>query len=242
MTDLEIAVTSVAGARTAKANGATRVELCTALELGGLTPSAGMIDAVLAEVGRAAGRWQGVHVLVRPRPGDFGYDGDDLATYERELSAVLALGVDGVVVGALTPEGRPDMATVHRLAEPARDAGAAVTFHRAIDHSTDPVSAGRALAGVVDRVLSSGGSDRAVDGVTVLAELASVVPTVAGGGVRSGDIPALVKAGVSGVHLSAKRPAAADAFLPLGVDDAGGWWVTDGTIVADAARALDRLR
>lgn len=71
---LEVAVTSVAGARIACAAGADRIELCSALELGGVTPSAGLVEAAVAEA--PAG---GAHVLVRPRPGDFVYDADDVA-------------------------------------------------------------------------------------------------------------------------------------------------------------------
>lgn len=239
---LEIAVTTVAGARIAKELGATRVELCTALELGGVTPSQGLVEAVLDEVGGRDGAWEGVQVLVRPRPGDFVYDGDEVDLYERELRAVLAAGADGVVIGGLTPQGRPDLALVHRLAEPAHELGAAVTFHRALDQADDVVRACRSLTGSVDRVLTSGGAESAAAGADVLAELVDLGgPAVAaGGGVTPASIPALAAVGVEAVHLSAKRAVSRptdDLLLALGVGDEGRHFVTDPEIVAAAVAA-----
>ena len=240
MTGLEIAVTTVAGARLARDLGATRVELCSALELGGVTPSQGLLEAVLDEVGGRDGAWEGVQVLVRPRPGDFVYDAADADLYERELRAVLAAGADGVVVGGLTPQGRPDLALVHRLAEPAREVGATVTFHRALDHAPDVVRAFASLGDAVDRVLTSGGAASATAGAATLAEMvAAGGPAVmAGGGVTPTTIPDLVALGVDAVHLSAKRAVGEDSPLSLGVGDDGRRLVTDPDVVAAAVRAL----
>lgn len=246
MPALEIAVASPTGARTAQHGGADRVELCAALELGGVTPSQGLIEAAV-ETGVA------VHVLVRPRPGDFVYDADELALTERELRAAIRSGAAGVVVGALTRDGRIDRPAVARLAALARAEHPAirVTVHRALDHSSDPVLALADLAGLpaesrIDRVLTSGGASRAGLGLETLRRLVdsgSGIEVMAGGGVTIADIPLLVGVGVHAVHLSAKRTVTAaptSGTRPaLGAQDAAAHSVTDAAIVAEARATLD---
>lgn len=244
---LEIAVTDVAGARAAAAGGADRLELCCALELGGLTPSPGLVDAVVA-VGLP------VHVLVRARPGDFVHDADETALVEADLRAALRAGAAGVVVGALTGTGEVDLRALHRWVDAAREergAHAEVTFHRAVDHAADPVRAAADLAGSgVRRVLTSGGAARAGDAVEALTRMCDRlgrVEVTAGGGVREHDVPALVAAGVHGVHLSARRRAGtARRGVPLGSgtteEDAGQRWATDPALVARVRARLDALR
>ena len=242
MTALEIAVTSVDGALAARGAGATRVELCSALEIGGVTPSQGLVEAVLDEVGGtdAGDGWQGVHVLVRPRPGGFGYSVEERQLLEREVEMVLAAGADGIVVGALTPHGAPDVELVRALADAAAAYEAVVTFHRAIDVSADPVAAIRSLDGVVDRVLTSGGAPAAAAGAATIAEMVAVggPDVLAGGGVTADAIGSLAALGVEGVHLSAKRRVLTPGRVALGVADDGGHWMTDPAVVAAAAAAL----
>ncbi|MFC7878278.1 copper homeostasis protein CutC [Isoptericola sp. NPDC057391] len=236
---LEIAVQDVAGARVAAAGGADRIELCAALAgTGGLTPSAGMVAAV-ADALRGTG--VGVHVLVRPRAGGFVFAADEVDVQVRDVRAVLDAGADGVVVGAMTADGEVDAAALAALVAAAD--GAEVTFHRAIDQVPDPVAVLDVLAPVgVRRVLTSGGAARAGEALDVLAALAARgrelgVQIMAGGGVRVDDVPALVGAGVQGVHLSAKRTVAADGGP--GGGGAGGYDVTDPEVVAATRTALD---
>ncbi|WP_328902577.1 copper homeostasis protein CutC [Streptomyces sp. NBC_00441] len=242
---LEIAVTSPAGARAARENGADRVELCTALELGGLTPSAALVEAVAAE-------GLPVQVLVRCRPGDFVHDAEEVALMAAEVRSVIASGAAGVVIGALTADGTLDTDAVARLADAARGSGhpAEVTLHRAVDQSADPVATAALLPALgLTRVLTSGGAPAAADGLAAIAAMVVAAPGVevmAGGGVRLADIPALAAAGVASVHLSAKvraprRPGG--TWVPMG---AGGTsaeqdthFVTDPEVVALARRALD---
>lgn len=251
-TTLEIAVTSPAGARAARDHGADRVELCTGLELGGLTPSAASVEAVAA-VGSP------VHALVRCRPGDFVYDAEEIALMVAEVRSVVASGASGVVVGALTAEGLLDTDAVTRLTDAAHDAASNhecsvdVTLHRAIDQSADPVAAAALLPSLgITRVLTSGGAATAAGGATTLAAMVAAAPGVqvmAGGGVRTADIPALVAAGVAAVHLSAKtqaEPRRGGAWIPLGVAGASALqdthFVTDPKVVAEARQALDAAR
>lgn len=243
--DLEIAVTSAAGARTAREQGADRVELCTALELGGLTPSAALVEAVAAE-------GLPVHVLVRCRPGDFVHDTEEIALMAAEVRSVIASGASGVVIGALTVDGALDTVAVARLAEAARAPGRPVdiTLHRAIDQSADPVATAALLPSLgLTRVLTSGGASTAAEGLAAITAMAAAVPGVqvmAGGGVRPADIQALTSAGVAAVHLSAKTRALrrrGESWVPLGAGGASAeqdtHFVTDPEVVAEARRALD---
>lgn len=248
---LEVSVTSSTGARTARRCGANRIELCTALELGGLTPSAGLIQHVLDEVGRRApdDGWDGVHVLLRPRPGDFEYDDAELATLERDVRAAVSAGVDGIVLGALGAGRMPDLRTLERLAGPAREAGLTLTFHRAVDLAADPTAAVRMLAesGLVDRVLTSGGAPSAAEGTAGLAAMVATaagrLQVMAGAGVNADLVPALVRLGVDAVHLSAKRRAPGPrGALALGTGDDGGHWVTDGDLIRAVVAALPSAR
>lgn len=242
---LEIAVTSPAGARAARDEGADRVELCAALELGGLTPSAALVEAVARE-------GLPVQVLVRCRPGDFVYDAEEIALMAAEVRSVIASGAGGVVIGALTADGALDTAAVARLAEAARAPGRPVdiTLHRAIDQSADPVAAAALLPSLgLTRVLTSGGAPNAAEGreaIAAMAAAAARVQVMAGGGVRLADIPALISAGASAVHLSAKTRAPArrgGRWVPLGAGGASAerdtHFVTDPGVVAEARRAVD---
>ncbi|SEN35915.1 copper homeostasis protein CutC [Actinacidiphila rubida] len=248
---LEIAVTGAAGARVARDGGADRVELCSALELGGVTPS----DAAVAATAAAG---LPVQVLVRCRPGDFVHDDEEVALMAAEVRGAVAAGAAGVVVGVLDAHGALHAEAMRRLVGAARDAGATagrpvdVTLHRAIDQSADPVAtAVRAAALGVTRILTSGGAPSAPDGAAVLRAIAAAVPGVevmAGGGVRPEDVPALAATGIAAVHLSAKRPAPprrAGTWVPMGAAataaDADRHFVTSPGIVAAARHAVDAL-
>ncbi|UJP11241.1 copper homeostasis protein CutC [Microbacterium sp. KUDC0406] len=236
---LEIAVQDAAGARTAFAMGADRVELCQALaETGGLTPSAAAVDAVL-EAARRADR---VAVLVRPRPGGFVYDTDEIALIAADVRELVRRGAGAVVVGALDAGGRIDVEALSRWTDAAD--GADVVFHRAIDTLSAPEATIDQLAELgIRRVLTSGGAPRSIDGLPTISALArraaGRVQIMSGGGVRVDDIPALVGAGVDAVHLSARRPSGDRAPSGPGGGDSG-FDVTDETIVAAARAALDR--
>ncbi|WP_456789790.1 copper homeostasis protein CutC [Cellulomonas sp. P5_C5] len=237
MTLLEIAVQDVAGAVLAADLGADRLELCAALAAtGGLTPSIGLLDAVVA----ALPSHVGVHVLVRPRAGSFVYSEDEVDVQVRDVRAAVRSGAAGVVVGALTPTGTVDRTTVARLVEAAD--GREVTFHRALDVVPDLASAIEDLVGLgVLRVLTSGGAATSIDGVerlTTTVQLArGRLQVMAGGGVKPADIPALIGTGVDAVHLSASRHVD-ESGGPGG--GASGYTTTDPALVSAAAAALGR--
>lgn len=250
---LEIAVTSASGAQAAQRGGADRLELCNALELGGITPSAGLVEEVLTATSLP------VHILVRPRPGDFCYDQDQLATAAREARLLARQGVAGIVLGALTRDARIDSAAAIRIIEAAKSENPDldITFHKAFDQLADPLAALPELAGLgIDRVLSSGKAQRALDGCAVLAamtSLASGVQVMAGGGVLPGDIPALAtQSQVDAVHFSAKRsgtstPASSISGTSISLGSADGadpnaYFVTDQALVEQARSQINLLR
>jgi len=244
---LEIAVTSATGVAIAAQEGADRVELTTALELGGLTPSQGLMEAGM-EAARGALE---VHPLIRCRPGDFLYSTEDLALMEREVRTLLGQGARGVVVGALTSEGTVDRAGLLRLASAAREVNpeAELTFHRAIDQVQDPLSA---LDAIMDlgftRVLSSGQHPTVAAGLGQLRKMRDHgqgrIQIMAGGGLALSDIPQVREAGLDAVHLSAKKviSTARDGAVSLGAADGAdptAYLVTDAEVVRTARRAID---
>ena len=165
--DLELAVQDAAGVRVAREVGAARVELTQALALGGLTPSPATLELALEA---AAADGPEVHVLVRPRAGDFVYDAEEIAVIERDIRFAIGAGAAGVVIGCLDRTGALDLATMSRLVGAAN--GAAVTLHRAIDVTADPVATMLAASELgVRRVLTSGGASAAIDGVDTLRRL-----------------------------------------------------------------------
>jgi copper homeostasis protein len=224
---LELAVEDADAVRLAAAVGAARVELCAALaETDGITPSIGMIEQA-CQVGVP------VHVLVRPRPGDFSYSRDELEVMERDVVAALDAGAAGVVVGVLATDGGPDVAAMRRLCAAARAVlpTAEVTFHRAFDAAlaggTDPAEAlSRLEPAGVNRVLTSGGSPDCTAGLAMLGRLVELgrehapsVQVMAGGGVTLELVPSLLDSGVHAVHTSAKpRQGHSGARLAGGPD------------------------
>lgn len=232
---LEIVAQDPAGARTAVAHGADRIELCQALSTGGMTPSLGILDGVLEAVGG-----ERVAVLVRPRGGGFVYSAEEISIVSADVRACAERGAAAVVVGALTADMRVNADAVATWTEAA--GGADVVFHRAIDVLPDPVAALDDLIALgVRRVLTSGGAARSIDGLATLGRMvrhaAGRIEIQVGGGVAVADIPALVAAGVDAVHLSARSLSTDDAPSGPG-GGAAGYDVTDGDVVAAAAAAL----
>ncbi|WP_109210671.1 MULTISPECIES: copper homeostasis protein CutC [Microbacterium] len=233
---VEIAVQDPAGAQAAMRAGADRLELCQALDLGGITPSLGVLEAVLGAVDPAA-----VNVLVRPRGGGFVYSEEEVALVTADIRTCVERGAGGVVVGALTASGGLDIQALRRWRDAA--SSATLVFHRAVDAAADPSAVFDALvAEGVDRVLTSGGAPRSIEGLAALSAFAArsgSVEVMAGGGVQPGDIPALFAAGVDAVHLSARGRGGLDAPSGPGGGSAGHD-VTDARIVAEAVAAAAR--
>lgn len=200
---LEVAANSVASACAAQDGGAGRVELCSALELGGLTPSHATI-ALARERLRIP-----LYVLIRPRAGDFLYDDLDIDTMQRDIETCTSLGCDGVVLGVLDAEGHVDMARCRALIGAAGHMG--ITFHRAFDLASDPRRALEDVAALgCERVLTSGGQSSAMDGASLIRELvaqsAGRLSVMPGAGVHASNVVALAAAtGAHEFHASTRQ-------------------------------------
>ncbi len=199
---LEVCVDDAAGLATACAHGADRIELCSALDLGGLTPSAGLM-ALAAKATMKAN--VPVFAMIRPRAGDFCFDPDDMAVMEADIQAARGAGLAGVVLGASLPDGRLNLDALSRLVTCADGLG--LTLHRCFDLVPDPAEAlEQAITLGFDRILTSGGALHAPDGIALLKALvdqaAGRIAIMAGSGVSADTLPAFDGMGLNEFHGS----------------------------------------
>lgn len=154
----EACVETLEEALAAEQHGAHRIELCSALDQDGLTPSRELIEQCLQRLSIP------VMAMIRPRGGDFVYSAAEVAQMEEEIAFCKQAGVAGVVFGLLTDSGEIDLKNTERLIRAARPLE--ITFHKAIDSSQDVLASFRALNGFegITRVLTSGGRETAWDG------------------------------------------------------------------------------
>lgn len=201
---LEICANSVASCLAAQEGGAYRVELCAGIPEGGTTPSHGDI-AVARELLNIR-----LNVIIRPRGGDFLYSALEHRVMMKDIETARALGVDGIVIGCLTPEGEIDMPRNRELIEAA--VGMNVTFHRAFDMCRNPFdSLERIIELGCDRILTSGQEPKAEQGVPLLKKLVEQagerIIIMPGSGINHRNITAIAKgSGAKEFHLSAREP------------------------------------
>ncbi|MDR3723720.1 MAG: copper homeostasis protein CutC [Terracidiphilus sp.] len=200
---LEVCIDSVESALAAERGGAARVELCSDLLEGGLTPGAGLIATIRRHISIA------LFVMIRCRGGDFCPSELEFEAMREEIAQARQLGANGVVLGLLNPDASIDVVRTRKLVELA--APLPVTFHRAVDMTPDPIAA---LEDVIEtgatRILSSGGRPQAVQGASTLARMVTLagprISVMVGGSVTSENIAALVYAtGAHEFHSSARQ-------------------------------------
>jgi len=203
---LEVCIDGPEGLLAAHEGGADRVELCSALALGGLTPSPALLTmASRLDMPSVA--------MIRPRAGDFAWTGAELAFMEREIETMQSLGALGVVVGASRPDGRLDEGALRRLLSGV-DEGREAVLHRAFDLCPDPFEALETAIGLgFDRILTSGGRPAVPDGLDLLARLVERargrIAILPGGGITAGNAGAVLAAlPVDALHASCSRGAA----------------------------------
>jgi copper homeostasis protein len=202
---VEVCAGSLQSAIEAEKGGASRVELCDNLFEGGTTPSAATIELAGKSVKIP------VYVMIRPRGGDFLYSGIEFDIMRRDIFLAKKYGAAGVVFGLLLPDGSVDEQRTAELVAVAKDLGMGTTFHRAFDMAANPH---KALESVIkagcERILTSGGENKAVDGKELIKELliaaAGRISIMAGSGINPGNVVDLIEyTGIREVHISGKR-------------------------------------
>lgn len=201
----EICANGVESCLAAQEGGADRVELCAGIPEGGTTPSYGEI-----KMARRLLTTTRLHVIIRPRGGDFLYTPLEVERMKEDIRMCRELGVDGVVIGCLNADGTLDMDANRRLVEAAK--GMSVTFHRAFDRCSDPFLALEQLVELgVNRILTSGQQPTALEGIPLLRELntraAGRIIILAGCGVNENNIREIQRqTDVTEFHFSARVP------------------------------------
>jgi copper homeostasis protein len=200
---IEIAVFTPSSALVAAKAGADRIELCSGYSEGGLSPSAGSILYVRKNTDIT------LHVMIRPRIGDFLYNEAEKEIILQDILFCRKNKVDGIVFGALKDDGTIDKTFTRRVVEAAKPMS--VTFHRAFDLCTDLDAALKDLVDCnVDRVLTSGGKQNALDGAGTIANLVNSaenkIVILPGGGITPGNVSAFIKeTGAKEIHFSARK-------------------------------------
>ncbi|MBK8899657.1 MAG: copper homeostasis protein CutC [Anaerolineaceae bacterium] len=195
---LEVCLSGIESALAAQAGGADRIELCDNLAQGGTTPSLGMMTQVRQRLSIA------MHVIIRPRGGDFCYSEAEFAVMQQDVLAAKEVGVDGVVLGILLPDGMVDKPRCRELIAWARPLS--ITFHRAFDMTPGPFAALDDLLELgIDRLLTSGQAETAVHGQSLIHHLqqraGDRLAIMAGGGVTAQNAPGLLAAtGIGELH------------------------------------------
>lgn len=196
---LEVCVDDPAGFAAAVEGGADRIELCSSLSVGGLTPSPGfMVFAAKSERPSRA--------MIRPRVGSYVFSEDEIDVMRRDIDAARAAGLKGVVVGANLASGELDEKTIARLA--AQAAGLEMTLHRAVDLSPEPLAAVDLAVQLGFRtILTSGGKLKAPDGAETIAAMVARasgrLEILGGSGLNPGNVAGFIrKTGVKAVHGS----------------------------------------
>lgn len=244
---LEVCVDSLASARAAHQGGAMRLELCSALSVGGLTPYTALLRQIKAEINLP------VRCLMRPRPGDFLYTKEEISLLCTQIIELRQAGANGFVIGVLKPDGSLDGNAMERLLDAC--GGMPATLHRAIDVSRSPAETYRAAASLgMDTVLTSGAAACCTAGLETISELLSLrdafngPEVLIGAGVRAETIHLIrrVLPGARAFHLSGKMERESGMRfrregVPMGLPGLDEWHIQQTS--AEAVRAaLDALR
>ncbi len=244
---LEVCVDSLASARAAIAGGADRLELCSALAVGGLTPYQELLEQIRAESALP------IRCLIRCRAGDFLYDREELLLMAAQIKNLRGAGADGFVIGCLNPQGELDGAAMKLLLDAA--AGTDLTLHRCIDVSRDPEETYLNAKNLgIDTVLTSGAAANCISGVKTIGRLLQLRDScngpevLIGSGVDPksiGDLKAALPQ-ARAFHMSGKQNMESGMIfrregVPMGIPGLDEWHIprTQKQIIQAARRAMD---
>ncbi|MFM8949490.1 MAG: copper homeostasis protein CutC [Bacteroidota bacterium] len=199
---LEVCAEGVEMSVAADQAGATRIELCAAIAQGGITPSAGIIEQVCKTVSCP------VHVMIRPRAGDFLYSSYDIDAMAEDIRLAKDLGAEAVVFGLLDTDGMIDTNKCEKLLDAAE--GMKKVFHRAFDMAADPYGSFNMIQELgFDVLLTSGRRQTAKDGMEVIRQLVlrkkSNIQIMAGSGVSPTNAALLTSTGIQALHFTCKK-------------------------------------
>ncbi len=202
MINIEVCIDNIESLYTAQRAGAGRIELCSSLTLGGLTPSSGLTTQVVKHA------IVPVYAMIRPRDGDFLYSSDEIEMMLCEIHHVRSLGVQGVVLGLLNQQAEIDKDILKSLMQESRDLG--VTFHRAIDCCADAeLAVDTVISAGCERILTSGLASNAQLGSECIKRMVKQadgrLSIMAGAGINENNVASIVKVtGIQEVHISGK--------------------------------------
>lgn len=239
---LEICVDSYESLINAQKGGADRIELCSALEIGGLTPTYGLL--------KQASKLEDIEifVMIRPRSGDFYYNSKELETIKLDIDAAKDLQLDGIVIGILDQEGRLDIDRLSEIVEYAKPLK--VALHRAFDVAKNPEEDIEKLISIgIIRILSSGRESNALAGADFLANLQTTygnrIEIMPGSGVTSTNLPDLHKiTACKTYHMSGKKKVQSQLKYRSAIkfsDDDYSRNITDEEEVSSAKEMLEGL-
>ncbi len=202
--DVELCAGSFDEALLAQQFRLKRIELCSALELGGLTPSSGLIRQCV-QIPKVE-----THIMIRPRAGNFVYSEFELNIMMNDIKTAAEYGAHGVVFGVLTEDHEPDIPVLRSLSNEAKSSGLEITFHRAFDLTSDPLKAFDQLVELgFDRILTSGQRAKAADGIDLINHLIKLangnIQIMAGSGVHADNVDLFKAAQVDGIHFTARK-------------------------------------
>jgi copper homeostasis protein len=208
---LEVCIDGLDTLVLARKYGAKRVELCSALELGGLTPSLGMVECCIEASGIE------IHAMLRPRGGHFVYTQMEMEIMRKDMDAMAQVGIHGIVFGCLNERNEIDTEACRFLIAHAKDLGLEVTFHRAFDMLNDPEAGLEELIELgFDRILTSGGESKANDGLGLIKRCVEIadgrIQIMAGSGVNASNALHIAHSGVDALHFTSHKTESKDSF------------------------------
>ena len=203
MIKIEICCTSIDTALLAQNYGAARIELCSELFLGGITPSIGLIESCIKELRIP------IRVLLRPRGGDFNYNNNEVKVLINDVIRLKEIGVNGIVIGMVDEKGSIPINKLERIIN-IIDGKMNLTFHKAFDYLEKPIQELKTLIELgFDTILTSGGKKTAEEGINFINKLRNVangdLSIMPGGGINSENFMHFIIHNYEWVHLSAKK-------------------------------------